>query len=150
MKTETIIQIIAAFFGTYGFCMLFRLKSSLRLAASFGGAAAWTIYVVMYNYTLDIFWSCFAASAAGELYAEILARRLRVPSTAIALPAVVPLIPGGDLYYAMSYLVGQNKAVASWYGRKTLLYALAIAGGLSIVGAVWKMVFQRKSFTHRW
>jgi len=150
MSITFIIQIISAFFGTLGFCMLFRVRKGLWLTCSVCGAMVWAVYVAMYKYTLDIFWSCFTASALGELFAELLAIKLRVPSPVMALSSVVPLIPGGDLYYAMSYLVRENKAVASWYGKRTLLYALAIAAGLSIVGAAWRMLFQKKSFTNRW
>ena len=46
------------------------------------------------------------------------------------MPSVVPLVPGGPLYYAMSEAVRGNMQQAGVYGRETLLFALAIASGI--------------------
>lgn len=141
------IQLISAFFGSMGFSLCFRLRKKLLIKASLGGMICWAIYLVLEHYTDNIFISCLAASAFASLYAELLARLLKVPAKLFIIPAVVPLIPGGSLYYTMSNFVAGNREAATSYGNNTLLFAVAIAGGISIVWAYWKMVhnFRKRS-----
>ncbi len=66
-----------------------------------------------------IFFPSLAASAFGALYAEVLARWLKAPSTLFFIVAMIPLIPGSTLYYSMSCAVYGQRAQASIYGLQT-------------------------------
>ena len=71
----------------------------------------------------------FNTPVAGAFFAmEIL-----LPKNASAIPAIIPLVPGGTLYYAMSFAVHGELEQARSYGMRALLSALAIAGGISLV-----------------
>lgn len=146
--SKYIVEVAAAFVGSLGFCMLFRLRKQLMPMASLGGALAWIVYLVMLHYAGSIFIATLCASAFGTIYSEILARVMRTPDTLFILPSMVPLIPGGALYYMMSYLVQSNKTAAGVYGEMVMLYTVAIAGGISIVSALWsvvhKIIFAKK------
>lgn len=137
---ESLWQLIWAFLGSVGFALLFGVRAGLIVPASFGGLMCWGIYLICLN-RLDfgIFMASFAAAAFTELYAEGMARYLKVPATVLFVPAIVPLIPGSNLYYTMSSTVRQDWEAAGAYGISTLQYALGIALGMSVVCAMFEI-----------
>ena len=76
------------------------------------------------------------ASAFAVLYAELMARLRKCPTTLFVIPAILPLVPGGSLYYAMSYAVRGQMGAAGQYGLRALKLGLAIAAGISIMVAL--------------
>lgn len=130
------VQLLTAWIGSLGFALLFGIRRRYLLVASLGGLMAWAIYLAMEAWLHVGFLSCLVASAFGLVYAEFLARRLKTPATLFVIPAIVPLVPGGILYSAMSSAVRGDMAAARDYGTQTLEYALAIAAGISFVVAL--------------
>ena len=74
-----------------------------------------------------------AAAAFATIYAETMARIKKAPATVFYIPTVVPLIPGGSLFYTMSYAVLSEWNMVQSYGASTLYCALGIAAGMSMV-----------------
>ena len=137
---EWIIGIIAAFFGTLGFTVVFRSKKQHIFMIAAGGALSWAVYLI----SAQIFTSeplCyFTASAAVGIYSEIFARILKTPTTNIFAVAVLPLIPGGALYYTMRCAVnGEWKNFLS-QGYATLGIAIAIALGILTVSTFARLL----------
>ena len=130
---ETLIQIATAFLGSLGFALLFGLRRRYVLPAAVGGMLSWAVYLLLSRFLPSAFLSCLVASACAVLYAELLARLLRSPATVFVIPAVIPLVPGSSLYYAMSCVVQKDFAAAREYGMTTLEFSLAIAAGMSFV-----------------
>ena len=60
------------------------------------------------------------------IYSEIWARVLKTPATTILMPTVIPLIPGGSLYYAMDAALRHD-------APEFILKAVALAAGIMIV-----------------
>ena len=48
----------------------------------------------------------FVVAILITIYSEIWARVLKTPATTILMPTVIPLIPGGSLYYAIALAAG--------------------------------------------
>jgi uncharacterized membrane protein YjjB (DUF3815 family) len=133
---EAVTQLVTACIGSLGFALLFGMQKKYLAASSLGGMITWGIYMAM-NAWLDMsFLACLAASSFAIVYSEVLARIYKTPATMFIMPSVVPLVPGGPLYYAMSEAVRGNMQQAGAYGRETLLFALAIASGICLVTAV--------------
>lgn len=130
---ETLIQIATAFLGSLGFALLFGLRRRYVLPAAVGGMLSWAVYMLLSRFLPSAFLSCLVASACAVLYAELLAHLLRTPATVFVIPAVIPLVPGSSLYYAMSCVVQKDFAAAREYGMTTLEFSLAIAAGMSFV-----------------
>ena len=130
---EALIQILTAFGGSLGFALLFGLRRRYVLPAAVGGMLTWAIYLLLKRCLPSDFLACLIASACAVLYAELLARLLRTPATVFVIPAVIPLVPGSSLYYAMSCVVQKDFAAAREYGMTTLELSLAIAAGMSFV-----------------
>ena len=90
---------------------------------------------------MDVFFAVLAATALVSVYSEVLARRLRLPSTVIFIPAAVPLVPGSYLYYGMLSAVQGDSALASQEFYFMAEFAVAIALGMSII---WTVIFMMK------
>ena len=145
---ETIIvEMVTSMAGSFGFCLLFHVRRQLLLPASLGGFFCWIIYLAAIHTIEGSFFPCLFASAFGSFYAEILARLLKAPATIFFLPAVVPLIPGGSLYYTMSYAVQNHWEQSQAYGSVTMRSALGIAVGASLIWAFTDMT--RKLLLYR-
>ena len=48
----------------------------------------------------DIF-QCFIATVVVSIYSEILARKCKAPTTCFQIVSILPLVPGGGIYYTM-------------------------------------------------
>lgn len=130
-----ITQLVAAFFGALGYSLLHHLRKELLFLASFGGFLSWGIYLFGIQMNQSVFFSCFLASAFAALYAEILARIKKAPTTLFLVPGIIPAVPGGSLYYTMSSIVQGEWELAKQHGFLTIEYTLAIASGISLVWA---------------
>ena len=135
--TEGIIHLVTAGFGALGFSLIFNVRRELLPAAAFGGLLDWGGYMMAeWFFGNGVFLPSVVAAAFASIYAEAMARVEKSPATVFYIPALIPLIPGGSLYYTMSYAVlGQWDQVQS-YGASTAYCALGIAVGMSLVLSV--------------
>ncbi len=141
---QLVIQLLAAFLGALGFSLLFGLRRRYLAAASLGGLLAWAICLLAEHFLHDVFFSNLLASAFAVFYAEALAHLLKCPATLFITPSIIVLVPGGSLYYTMSWAVRGDMEQARLYGAATLKAALAIAGGISIVLALRELHARRR------
>ena len=139
----TLLQLLTAFTGSMGFALLFGLRRRYIFTASLGGMLAWGVYLACRFLSLSTFLSCLVAAAFAIFYAEFLARLQKTPATLFVVPAIIPLVPGSSLYYAMSYAVRGDAVSAGTAGTETLLSALAIAAGISFVFAIRELNTKR-------
>lgn len=137
---EMIIGIITAFLGTLGFTVVFRSKKQHIFAISMGGALSWAAYLASEVFFDSVPLCYFIASAAVGLYSEVFARILKTPTTNIFAVAVLPLIPGGALYYTMRYAVNGHWNEFLVQGNITLGIAVAIALGILSVSTAVKLL----------
>lgn len=143
MKTA-VIQLLTAFLSSLGFSMVFGVRRRFLFLAALGGLLAWGVYLIADLWRGHEFISCLLASSFAVVYAEVLARRLKSPATIFVVPAILPLVPGGTLYYAMSSAVHGDIAGAKSFGAQTLTIALAIASGISLVMALRELQMKRQ------
>lgn len=128
-----ILQFFAAFIGAAGFDFLFHLQFKHIFPAALGGVLTWVIYVIATIWGFDVFISSLFASAFAAIYSEVIAKIRKAPTTLFLIISVVVLIPGGSLYYTMSYAVQKKWAEAAAYGSQTLQCALGLAIGMSLI-----------------
>ena len=101
---------------------------------------AWAVYLACTWNGLDIFAGLFFATLAAALASELLARAVKAPVIMLLVPMLIPLIPGGDLYYMMSFLVrGQYEAFGQ-YAQRVLTEAGAIALGIICVASLMNII----------
>ena len=136
MLIDGIIQLVTACIGALGFSLIFNVRRDLLPAAAFGGMLDWGVYLVAEWFFGGVFLPSVVAAAFASLYSEAVARMEHAPATVFYIPALIPLVPGGSLYYTMSYAVlGDWEQVRS-FGASTIYCALGIAVGMSLVLSV--------------
>lgn len=126
--------------GSFGVCLLFKMDKKRFLTAMLNVLITYAIYLLLVNYWGDLFVCNFVATVIASVISEILARMEKAPASVFLVPAMIPLVPGGMLYYAMSNLIFGNTVAASDYGMKALLIFCGMALGLSVIAAVFQLV----------
>lgn len=75
----------------------------------------------------------FLSAILITIYAEVWARILKTPATTVLMPTVIPFIPGGALYYAVSAALRMDLPVFAEKARSALGLAVALAAGIMVV-----------------
>ena len=138
------IELLTALLGSAGFALLFNVRKQLLPLAALGGALCWGTYLLAGQATDVVFLQSFAASAVTAVWSEVLARVKKTPAQQYLIIGLVPLVPGGTLYYAMSALVRQDWAQAQLYGYRVSAVALGIAAGVSLTLSVLDMLLNAR------
>ncbi len=100
MEKQQIIQLLSGAAGSVGFGLIFNLRKKYLPLVAAGGFLGWLVYLLCSRYIWEgVFLPTLAASFATAIFAEVLARVCRAPSTLFFLTAVIPLVPGRTLYY---------------------------------------------------
>ena len=124
--------IITCFIGTYLSAVLFETPTNSAIVASAIAAAGYVIYVVLGNVVPELL-AYYIGTLCIVLLCEILARRIKTPTTTMMFPALIALVPGIGLYQTMYALASGNTSFALDTGMNALMIAgcmaLAIASG---------------------
>lgn len=91
-----------------------------------------------------IFTSTAAAAFAIGIYSEITARMKKTPATVILLPSTIPLLPGGSLYYAMSFLMNSEYNKFIKYAVETINTGFGIAVGTILTSILIQIIYYLK------
>jgi uncharacterized membrane protein YjjB (DUF3815 family) len=126
--------------ATAGFGAMFNLRSrDLPLAAA-GGALGWAVAAPLQAATGSQAIAYCVVSIAIGAWSELVAAFRKRPASVYIACGIIPLVPGGGMYYTMlAYVRGDNWNGLST-GLGTLLAAGAIAAGLAISGAVSRLI----------
>lgn len=136
------IQLLAAAGGTLGFCLMYNLKTKYILIPTVGGLLCWSVFLLLQSAGAGMFVSALASSLAVGLYGEIFARIVKVPTTLLFIPACMPLIPGGHLYYSALGVLASEWSLFETHLVLLIQCAVGIAVGLAIVVELEKMVLK--------
>ena len=135
-----VIQTAMGILGSIGFAILFGVLDRKLLWISLGSGAGWGVYLVCVVRGYSIFAGLFAASLLVAVFSEILARSLKTPVIMMLVPMLIPEIPGGDLYYTMSYLVQGKYGEFGSSSKQVLTEAGAIALGIILASYVARFI----------
>lgn len=98
------------------------------------------IFLVLQEYTGDVFLEHFVSTLFAAVVAEVLARVFKAPSTIFLVPAIIVFVPGGSLYYTMNGIVTGDMAFAATWGKTAGLTLLGIAVGISVITALFQII----------
>ena len=149
MTMAEINLIIGGFLGSLGFALLYHIKGKRLIAAAGGGILCCALFVLLGLVIKNEPVIYFLVSLATSIYSEILARALKTPTTTFIITALIPLIPGGALYYTMSSAFEGNFDIFLNNAISTLLLALALALGVCMAVAGTRFVMRIKAATER-
>lgn len=138
--TNYILPCFYSFMACAGFCVMFNLKNiKTAFVACAGGALGWLVYLLRRNIGNDIFQNLAAAMAVAA-FSEIMARIFKTPSTVFLIIGILPMVPGGGIYYTMEYCIKGETAMFLEKGLHTFAVAGAIAVGVSLVSSVTRII----------
>ncbi|MDO4617681.1 MAG: threonine/serine exporter family protein [Lachnospiraceae bacterium] len=132
------VQIASAFVGTLGFAMVFGAKKKYWLLIAVDGALSWTLYLCLCNF-MSSFFANLITAAFCSLYAHIAARIVKAPTTCLLMPATVPMIPGGSLYYTMFYALRGDMEEFQIYLKNTAKTIFAMAIGFALISLFFRI-----------
>ena len=124
---DYVLPCLWAFLACVGFTLVFNIHGVGKLICGFGGGLGWLVYLL----------------AGSSIVAAFLARLRRCPVTGYLLVALLPLVPGGGIYYAMSYCVAGDTDRFLAELLHTFGMAAALAVGAMLASSVFRTVFPR-------
>lgn len=135
-----VIEIVMAIIGSIGFGMLYNVRNKNLIAVGVGGALAWGTYLLLYSFINNETVCYFIVSVAVSLFAEVMARLLKAPTTVFLTPSLIPLVPGASLYYSMTFMFSGNLELFTGKAFATLQLAGALALGVIFSSVVMKFI----------
>ncbi len=141
---NSIIQVLMGAIGSFGFSILYNIRGKKLVFAGLGGLFAWSLCLILQIWFDSEVIRYFLSAAFVAAYAEVLARVMKTPTTTFLVPAIIPHVPGGSLYYTMKFALNQE-----WYAFfskafYTVELALALAMGIIAVSSLVKFLFAIK------
>lgn len=130
---QDILSVIGSFFGSLGFAILYNTRGRRVLIPAVGGAVFWAVYLVFLYYVKNEYLGFFVVAILITIYSEIWARLLKTPATTVLMPTVIPLIPGGSLYYAMEAALRMDMVRFAEKSKAALGLAISLAAGIMVV-----------------
>ena len=136
---EYALPCLCAFLACVGFTLIFNIHGLGKLIAGVGGALSWLVYLLAGS---TIF-AAFLAAAAIGVFAEVMSRVRRCPVTGYVLVALLPLVPGGGVYYAMRHCVAGETGEFLNTLLHTFGMAAALAVGAMLASSAFRAIFPR-------
>ena len=137
---DAIIQILMGYLGSLGFNILFNIRGRKLFIASLGGLISWTVVLLLEPVLPSEHLRFLLAAAAVTVYGEAFARIENTPTTTFLVPSIIPLIPGGSLYYTMNFALNKQWAEFSQRGFYTLQLALSLAVGIIAITTLTRLL----------
>ncbi len=139
-------QAILAAIGTFGFAILFHLPKNRMVYVILGSFCTSLIQQYVDSKLTQAFTGALLATLFAVWFAEGMARLLRTPATLLLTPLLIPLVPGGSLFYTMQGILSGDSEQMREYALTTVQVGFGIAfGSLAAMAVVHLIADSRKS-----
>ncbi len=148
---DYLLPCLWAFLSSLVFCGIFNVKDKkVIFFSALGGGLGWFAYLISAPSGSVVMQNLIAAITVA-LFSEFMSRILKAPSTVFLVIGVLPMVPGGGIYYTMEYGVQGNTEMFIEKGLETIAVAGAIAVGVSVASAIFRLYahFQHQQFKQR-
>ena len=136
------IQLPAAFIGTVGFSALFGAPRRFYVDCGLVGMLGWAVYLLTAD--LGLVGAAFLGALTVAAVSSVLAVVRKCPTTVFLICGIIPLVPGGGIFWTAYYLVSDQLRLAATTGFTALKVTIAIAGGIILMGAIAGKVKRRR------
>ncbi len=133
-------DLLACFPAVIGYGIYMSVPKRPLLLSSAIGTVAYFAYRLVYLQAGSELLGYLIASFITAASAEILARIFKTPTTALVLPAIIPLVPGVGLYRTMLCLVQNDMERFPQVFARTLLISGVIAVTVAVVNAAARSI----------
>ncbi|MEN6413364.1 MAG: threonine/serine exporter family protein [Veillonellales bacterium] len=138
------MKVAAVFLMSAAIGILYRIPRSLLLYGALVGVFAWLIMYSTVQAGGNIILADFFGSVAVGVLAELLARLLKKPATIFIIPGFIPLVPGGEAYTTILYMVEGRYLDGVSMGMRTVLTGGAIAFGIFVSSTLYRLMINYK------
>lgn len=135
-----LLQIISSVIVTFGFAIIFNIKGRLIIYPCVAGMLSWIIFSIFINNNFSYGITYFSSALVLSIYAEIISRYKNIIATQILIPALIPLAPGGGIYYTIYNVIDKNYSLALSYGVDTMIIAGSMAIGVFTAPVIFKFI----------
>lgn len=142
-------QLPAAFIGTIGFSALFGAPRRYYLECGLAGTAGWAVYLLLASAgPTHVVGAAFLGALAVAVMAHLLAVTRKCPVTVFLICGIIPLVPGGGIFWTAYYIITNQLRLAATTGFTALKVTIAIAGAIILAAALASRL-QRKHIKNR-
>ena len=135
LASHWVIQLVAAFVGTVGFSALFGAPRRYYLYCGLAGMAGWAVYLLV-AMGHSVVGAAFFAALTVAAISHVMARLCRCPVTVFLICGIIPLVPGGGIFWTAYYIVTEQLRMAATMGFVALKVTIAIAGGIILASGI--------------
>lgn len=114
--------------AAFSYAVIFHIRGKKLLIATIGGTLSWIVYLLFTGIYINDIPQYFIAAVVVSIYSEIMARITKTPVTVYLVIVILPLVPGGMLYYTMDAFISGN----SEEFMSKLMYAFGVAGSIAL------------------
>ena len=122
--------------STLIYAVLMRVKLRHLPEIGIGAGMTYLLFALLDHVGMSLILSNALAALAATIYGEIMARVQKAPVSIYSIPSIIPLVPGGSLYYTMAALMNGDNAEFMRRGSDTLMISLGIAIGIISVSVI--------------
>lgn len=144
-----LVVLLSSTVATTGIIMMFGIERRVLIWALLSSVLCCGAYEITMLLGGGLLFACLIGSALAAAYSDAMAHWLKVPATVLIIPGIVPLVPGGKLYYTMLAAVGADSETFSQRGKEALLMAAGLAIGVIAVTAITKPLNARLAVLHK-
>lgn len=136
------IKVIGAFIAIAAFAVLLETPKCYLKYAGMVGAIGWFVFLLSKEFGATEVFATFLSAMSISIVSHVFARIFKVPVTVFLVAGILPTVPGAGMYrIAYSVIEGYDE-MTSQYLMATLELAAAIALGIFVVDAFFK-IFQK-------
>lgn len=137
---KIIITVAGATVGSLGFALMFGVEKRLIPHALICAVLSSATYEVLFFFFGNIFISSLVSSGVVTLFAYAVAYTCKTPATIMTIMGIIPLVPGGKLYYTMLGAVSSDMNAFSSNAKQALIIASGIAIGIITFTALTRAI----------
>lgn len=140
-----LIIIAGVYVATLGFAVLINVSPKYLNDGGIVGVAGYLVYLAYYTYIGGYVGGNVLGAFAIGIFGMIAARIKKAPVIIFNIPALVPLVPGGQAYQVMKNIAMNKPRVAFGF----LMQVLMIAGSLAMGFLLAELVIQLFNYSMR-
>ncbi len=136
-------EIVLAFIASVCPGIMYNVARRNLLWVGVSGMLGWITYAWVLEVTGNVVLSSFFGAVVVGLYSESVARIVKAPSMVFSIPGIFPLVPGIAIYNSTQYISENKLFEAANTGIQAITSAAAIAFGILLVSAVFRLSKRR-------
>ena len=142
--SRALLLILTGALGTFAFALVFRMRKRLILWTILSGCLTTALYVLCSRLFVYEFFQYLFPALFATAFAEVLARLTKAPTTPYIVCPIIPLVPGGALFYTMYHFILGDMTQFHEMLMQTLRISAGLAVGIICVSAAVQVATPKK------